>query len=88
MQAQFLCLCCCPIVRLMSIMKPHAERIAAILSRPGMNKVLLAELARVHRNTLEGCELESWNPQKRTFDKIMAAVRRLERAFNTKEGTR
>lgn len=58
-----------------------AERITAILSRPGMNKVLLAEAADVHRTTLDGYDEPSWNPQKQTLDKIMAAVRRLERAF-------
>lgn len=66
----------------MPVMKSPAERIGAILDRPGMNKVVLAEAAGVHRNTLDGFELPSWNPQRQTFDKIMAAVARLERAFN------
>lgn len=59
-----------------------ARRIAAILDRPGMNRVLLAQAADVHRNTLDGFDRPEWNPQKQTLDRIMAAVTRLEKALN------
>lgn len=60
---------------------PHVERIAAFLSRPGMTKLLLAQAAGVHRNTLEGFDRPEWNPHQQTIDKILAAVNRLERAI-------
>ena len=54
-------------------------RIVAVLAQPGMNKVLLANQAGVHRNTLNGVERSDWNPTGHTLDAIMGAVERLEK---------
>lgn len=56
------------------------SRINALLDRPGMNKVLLADRAGVHRNTLNGIEQANWNPTASTLEAIMSAVERLEKA--------
>lgn len=56
------------------------RRINALLAQPGMNKVLLANKAGVHRNTLNGVEKADWNPASQTLDSIMGAVERLEKA--------
>lgn len=53
-------------------------RIAAVLKRPGFNKVMLAEVAGVHRNTLEGYDSPDWNPSAVSLDKLMKAVTVLE----------
>lgn len=45
-----------------------------------MNKVLLADRAGVHRNTLNGIDDANWNPSGQTLEAIMAAVERLEKA--------
>lgn len=55
-------------------------RIRALLDRPGMNKVLLADRAGVHRNTLNDIENEDWNPTAKTLEAILKAVERLEKA--------
>jgi DNA-binding XRE family transcriptional regulator len=49
-------------------------RIEACLGLPGMNKTLLAHLAGVHRNTLEGIEEPGWNPAVKTLERIMRVV--------------
>lgn len=54
-------------------------RIAALLRRPGMTKVLLADSAKVHPNTLRGLGPD-WNPKAQTLERIMDAVARLEKA--------
>lgn len=56
------------------------SRILSLLDRPGMNKVLLADRAGVHRNTLNGIEQANWNPTASTLEAILAAVDRLEKA--------
>ena len=56
------------------------SRILAFLRKPGMNKVLLANKAGVHRNTLQGVEGAAWNPRSNTLDQIMDAIKRIERA--------
>lgn len=58
---------------------PHRERIKALLKAPGMNRIILADRAQVHRNTLNGVDSEEWNPKVQTFFKIMRAVEQLER---------
>lgn len=58
----------------------YRTRILALLERPGMNKVLLADRAGVHRNTLNGIEQATWNPTLHTLEAIMSAVERLEKA--------
>ncbi len=55
-------------------------RIRSLLARPGMNKVLLADRAGVHRNTLNGIDQANWNPTTATLEAVMAAVERLEKA--------
>lgn len=62
------------------IIETSRRRILALLERPGMNKVLLADRAGVHRNTLNDVSQANWNPSSQTLDAIMAAVDRLERA--------
>lgn len=62
------------------MLEKYRTRINALLARPGMNKVLLADRAGVHRNTLNGIEQANWNPTTATLDAIMAAVERLEKA--------
>lgn len=54
-------------------------RIKAQLDRPGMTKVLLADRAGVHRNTLNGYEDEGWNPNAQTLEAIMRVVEKLEK---------
>lgn len=53
-------------------------RILTLLAQPGMNKVLLADKAGVHRNTLKSVDDEGWNPKARTLESIMRAVEKLE----------
>lgn len=62
------------------MLEKHRSRIMSLLDRPGVNKVLLADRAGVHRNTLNGIEQASWNPTSNTLEAIMAAVERLEKA--------
>lgn len=58
---------------------PIEDRLAALLSRPGATKLFVAQVAGVHRNTLDSYEDAAWNPRKSTLDKIIAAVESLER---------
>lgn len=62
------------------MLEQSRTRILALLDRPGVTKVLLADRANVHRNTLNGLETPEWNPQVKTLEAIMGAVDRLERA--------
>lgn len=57
------------------------DRIGAILSWRGMNKTLLAFIAGVHRNTIDGYDRPEWNPTKQTLERIERAVGRFERLF-------
>lgn len=62
------------------------KRIAALLNVPGMNKVLLAHLAGINRNTLDGYDSEGWNPTIGTLDPLMKAVEGMENILKKKEG--
>ena len=57
------------------------DRISALLAKPGMNMVLLAERAGVHRNTIAGHDKPDWNPTVETYNKIATALDRLEKAL-------
>jgi DNA-binding XRE family transcriptional regulator len=65
---------------LAGMLEKARRRILALLDQPGMNKVLLANKAGVHRNTLNDIEKASWNPAAQTLDAILGAVERLEKA--------
>lgn len=54
-------------------------RIIALLKRPGMNKLILADRAGVHPNTLKNMTERGWSPKAVTLEKIMAAVEKFER---------
>lgn len=56
-----------------------SKRIATQLGRPGATKLFLANLAGVHRNSLDGYDEPGWNPTKRTLDKLTVAIESLER---------
>lgn len=68
------------------LLEKSRNRICALLAKPGMNKVLLANKAGVHRNTLIGVEQANWNPTGGTLDAIMAAVPLLEKVTTPPEG--
>jgi lambda repressor-like predicted transcriptional regulator len=61
------------------MLEQYRTRIRAVLAQPGMNKMVLAHQAGVHRNTLSDLHLASWNPQASTLAAIMDAVERLEK---------
>lgn len=65
-----------------------AKRIAAVLTLPGMNKVLLTYLAGIHRQTLEGYDSDAWNPTAQTLERLDRVVIGFERMTKEREGYR
>lgn len=50
-----------------SMVEDTLERVRAALKMPGVTRRALAEKAGIHRNTLNGCDKETWNPQASTL---------------------
>lgn len=48
------------------------------VSRPGNLKMDLCAEAKLHPNTLRGCEADSWNPTANTIRRLLAGIETLE----------
>lgn len=66
-------------------MKDIPTRLREALQSPGFTKASLAEKAGIHRNTLQGCESEDWNPKWATLQAIEPFLPKVEHSNHESE---
>lgn len=59
------------------------ERVRAALKAPGVTPAGLARKAGLHRNTLYGAELETWNPTADVLKALEPHIEDIEREADT-----